>query len=388
MNKLESLLERAQEPLDRSGATYRLAMQGLEAGDDDQTIISSVSADSGSVEKYGSRLAAEIRRILDKERPRHRHVGKTCAQASCGPGRSPSTPALVTPVEWTQLWTGEDKPPEYVLEPFLPAGRTTTVVSPPKLGKSLLGLEIAAAVATGKAMWDREVQQRCVMYLDQEMGEADLRERLRDMGYGPDDDLSRLHYYLHQPWLPFDTEAGGITLLNTIQHCGAEILIIDTQSKVLEGDENDAGTMTRFFRHTLGPLKASGLTVLLFDHVGREASKGPRGSSQKPADVDAVWALGSRGKDALTLKRTHNRTRYGEDVLYLERCLDPLRHKLVTSDARAEEVIDVMIRKMQQMDLDPAQSARAALEVARRQGLTGRAETQREAYSRYQQSYA
>jgi len=74
--------------------------------------------------------------------------------------------------------------------------------------------------------------------------------------------------------------------------------------------------------------------------------------------------------------------------LYLERCLDPLRHKLVTSDARAEEVIDVMIRKMQQMDLDPAQSARAALEVARRQGLTGRAETQREAYSRYQQSYA
>jgi len=186
----------------------------------------------------------------------------------------------------------------------LPAGRTTTVVSPPKLGKSLLGLEIAAAVATGKAMWDREVQQRCVMYLDQEMGEADLRERLRDMGYGPDDDLSRLHYYLHQPWPLLDTEAGGMTLLNTIQACGAEVLIIDTQSKVLEGDENDAGTMTRFFRHTLGPLKASGLTVLLFDHVGREASKGPRGSSQKPADVDAVWALSSRGKDGLTLTRT------------------------------------------------------------------------------------
>jgi len=172
---LQSLFERAQEPLDRSGATYRLAMQGLEAGDDDQTIIASVSADSGSVQKYGSRLPDEVMRILDKERPRHPHIGKTCAQASCGPSRSLSPPALVTPVEWTQLWTGEDKPPEYVLEPFLPAGRTTTVVSPPKLGKSLLGLEIAAAVATGKAMWDREVQQRYVMYLDQEMGEADLR---------------------------------------------------------------------------------------------------------------------------------------------------------------------------------------------------------------------
>jgi len=388
VNKLESLLERAQEPLDRSGATYRLAMQGLEAGDDDQTIIASVWADSGSVQKYGSRLPDEVMRIVDKERPRHQHVGKTCAQASCGQIRIASNPVLVSPVEWTQLWAGKDEPPEYVLEPFLPAGRTTTVVSPPKLGKSLLGLEIAAAVATGKAMWGGEVQQRCVMYLDQEMGEADLRERLRDMGYGPDDDLSGLYYYLQQPWPLLDTAAGGTTLLNAVQACGADLLVIDTQSKVLEGDENDAGTMTRFFRYTLGPLKAKGSTVLLFDHVGRDAGKGPRGSSQKPADVDAVWHLGSRSETGLTLKRTHNRTRHGEDVLYLERRTDPLRHQLVTTDARAEEVIDVMIRMMQQMDLNPTLSARAALEVARRAGLTGRAETQREAYSRYQQSYA
>ena len=181
-----------------------------------------------------------------------------------------------------------------------------------------------------------------------------------------------------------DTEAGGTTLLNTVQDCGAEILIIDTQPKVLEGDENDAGTMTRFFRHTLGPLKASGLTVLLFDHVGREASRGPRGSSQKPADVDAVWVLSSRGKDGLTLTRTHNRTRYGEDVLYLARRLDPLRHKLVTADARTEEVIDVMVGKMTDMGLNPSLSCREALRFAKEQGLTGRDETQRAAYRSYQ----
>ena len=383
MNKLESLLERAQEPLDRSGATYRLAMQGLEAGDDDQTIIASVSVDSGSVQKYGSRLPDEVMRILDKERPGHQHVSKTCPQASCGPIRIASTPVLVSPVEWTQLWAGKDEPPEYVLEPFLPAGRTTTVVSPPKLGKSLLGLEIAAAVATDKALWGREVQQRCVMYLDQEMGEADLRERLRDMGYGPDDDLSRLHYYLHQPWPLLDTEAGGMTLLNTIQACGAEVLIIDTQSKVLEGDENDAGTMTRFFRHTLGPLKASGMTVLLFDHVGREASNGPRGSSQKPADVDAVWALSSRGKDGLTLTRTHNRTRHGEDILYLDRSIEPLRRELVTTEARTEEIIEAIRRKMDSLDLSLDLTGREALEAVRKQGTKARDENIREAYKRY-----
>jgi len=388
VSKLEALFERAQEPLDRSGETYRLAMQGLEDGDDDQTIIASVWADSGSVQKYGSRLAAEVMRIVDKERPRHQHVGKTCAQASCGQIRIASNPVLVSPVEWTQLWAGKDEPPEYVLEPFLPAGRTTTVVSPPKLGKSLLGLEIAAAVATGKAMWDREVQQRCVMYLDQEMGEADLRERLRDMGYGPDDDLSRLHYYLHQPWPLLDTEAGGMTLLNTIQACGAEVLIIDTQSKVLEGDENDAGTMTRFFRHTLGPLKASGMTVLLFDHVGREASNGPRGSSQKPADVDAVWALSSRGKDGLTLTRTHNRTRHGEDILYLDRSIEPLRHELVTTEARTEEIIEAIRRKMDSLDLSLDLTGRSVLGAVRKQGTKARDENIREAYKRYKADWA
>ncbi len=387
MSKLEALFERAQEPLDRSGETYRLAMQGLEDGDDDQTIIASVWADSGSVQKYGSRLAAEVMRIVDKERPRHQHVGKTCAQASCGQIRIASNPVLVSPVEWTQLWAGKDEPPEYVLEPFLPAGRTTTVVSPPKLGKSLLGLEIAAAVATGKAMWDREVQQRCVMYLDQEMGEADLRERLRDMGYGPDDDLSRLHYYLHQPWPLLDTEAGGMTLLNTIQACGAEVLI-DTQSKVLEGDENDAGTMTRFFRHTLGPLKASGMTVLLFDHVGREASNGPRGSSQKPADVDAVWALSSRGKDGLTLTRTHNRTRHGEDILYLDRSIEPLRRELVTTEARTEEIIEAIRRKMDSLDLSLDLTGRSVLGAVRKQGTKARDENIREAYKRYKADWA
>jgi len=385
VSKLEALFERAQEtkPLDRSGETYRLAMQGLEDGDDDQTIISSVSADLGSVEKYGSRLAAEVMRILDKERPRHPHIGRTCAQASCGPIRIASNPVLVSPVEWTQLWAGKDEPPEYVLEPFLPAGRTTTVVSPPKLGKSLLGLEIAAAVATGKAMWDREVQQRCVMYLDQEMGEADLRERLRDMGYGPDDDLSRLYYYLHQPWPLLDTEAGGRTLLNAVQACGAEVLVIDTQSKVLEGDENDAGTMTRFFRYTLAPLKAKGSTVLLFDHVGRDAGKGPRGSSQKPADVDAVWHLGSRSETGLTLKRTHNRTRHGEDVLYLERSIEPLRHELVTTQARTEEIIEAIRRKMDSLDLSLDLTGREALEAVRKQGTKARDENIREAYKRY-----
>ena len=376
--------EVADSPADRSRATYNLVMRGLEAGETDEKILQFASSDAATLAKYGDRTDAEMQRIIDKGRPNHAHVGRTCSEAACT-ATAPAKPTLaVTPVNWEQLWADVSETVEYVLDPFLPLGRTTTVASQPKLGKSLFGLEIAAVVATGGYMWGKDITQRQVLYLDQEMSQADLRERLRDMGYSSQDDLSALHYYLQEPWPPLDTAAGGAMVLDAVQRTGAELLVIDTQSKVLEGDENDAGTMTRFFKHTLGPLKALGVTVLLFDHLGRVASKGARGSSQKPADVDAVWTMTTRGENKLTLTRSHNRTRHGEDLLYVERLLEPLRHELIGADDRLEDVINAMIRKMTNMELDPTLSASAALALAQKEGLTGRGTTQREAYKRYQ----
>ena len=376
--------EGADSPADRSRATYNLVMRGLEAGETDEKILQFASSDTATLAKYGDRTDAEVQRIIDKGRPNHAHVGRSCSQAACT-ATAPAKPTLaVTPVNWEQLWADVNETIEYVLDPFLPLGRTTTVASQPKLGKSLFGLEIAAVVATGGYMWGKDVTQRPVLYLDQEMSQVDLRERLRDMGFTRKDDLSALHYYLQEPWPPLDTAAGGAMLLDAIQRTGAQLVIIDTQSKVLENDENDAGTMTRFFKYTLGPLKALGVTVLLFDHLGRDASKGARGSSQKPADVDAVWTMTRRTEDKLTLTRTHNRTRHGEDLLYVERLLEPLRHELIGAVEREEEVIETMIRKMTAMDLKPSLSVNEALKVAKSEGLKGRVTTQRLAYRRYQ----
>ncbi len=48
-----------------------------------------------------------------------------------------------------------------------------------------------------------------MLYLDRENPEDDVRERLRDMGLGPADDLSLLHYSHLGAWPPLDTTAGG-----------------------------------------------------------------------------------------------------------------------------------------------------------------------------------
>ena len=69
-----------------------------------------------------------------------------------------------------------------------------------------------------------------VLYLDYEMTEDDLAERLESMGYGPDTDLSHLHYAL-LPSLPgLDQPEGGRAVVDLARSVGAQLVIIDTSS--------------------------------------------------------------------------------------------------------------------------------------------------------------
>ena len=95
-----------------------------------------------------------------------------------------------------------------------------------------------------------------VMYMDHEMTEADLRERLSDLGYGPDDDLSRLNYY-QLPELPgLDRDVGGEVLVSTAVARGVQLVVVDTMARAVQGAESDADTYRAFYWHTGRRLKA------------------------------------------------------------------------------------------------------------------------------------
>ena len=62
--------------------------------------------------------------------------------------------------------------------------------------QELACVDIVAAAATGRSVLGQLARDPIrILYIDLEMTEADLRERLTDLGYGPDDDLSNLAYY-------------------------------------------------------------------------------------------------------------------------------------------------------------------------------------------------
>jgi hypothetical protein len=142
------------------------------------------------------------------------------------------------------------------------------------------------------------------------MTEDDLIERLTELGYGPQDNLEKLHYALLPSLPPLDTIEGANALLHLVDQTKAELVVVDTFGRAVEGDEDRADTVRAFYRHTGLSLKARGVAVLRTDHSGKSVEKGMRGSSAKADDVDIVWQLSRTNTnkgDGVRLNRTHSR---------------------------------------------------------------------------------
>ena len=217
-------------------------------------------------------------------------------------------------IDWLEFWDAELDEQEWLLEPLFALRRSHALYAGAKTGKSYLVLAACAALATGRPfLLKPRSEPISVLYVDMEMTLEDLRDRLAEFGYGPDDDLSNLHYALLPSLPPLDTEAGGQALLAAALAVGAKFVIIDTTSRVIQGDENDADTMRAFYRHTGLLLKQHGIGWERLDHSGKDASKGQRGSSAKNDDVDVVIKL-ERTEKGQRITATHRRMSWFPEV--------------------------------------------------------------------------
>lgn len=249
------------------------------------------------------------------------------------PGAEPIQPDAILPpqnrselahiVDWSTFWDLDHSDEEWLAYPLIPKGRAIALYAPAKAGKSTVVLAVAAALATGRPILGHRRAEPCnVLYLDYEMTQADLQERLYELGYGPEDDLSRLKYALLPSLPPLDTREGAIAVLELCDEHEVEAVIVDTFGRAVEGEEDHADTVRAFYRHTGLALKARKITYLRTDHSGKDVSKGMRGSSAKNDDVDLVWKLTRRDtKDGggVQLERTHSRISWVPEKLTIAR---------------------------------------------------------------------
>ena len=246
---------------------------------------------------------------------------------------TPFVPANVPPpqsrlelahlVDWGRFWDNDHSDEEWLAYPVVPAGRAIALYAPAKAGKSTITLAIAAAVATGRPVLGRRIHPTTeVLYLDYEMTPADLQQRLLELGYNSDDDLSHLHYALLPSLPPLDTIEGATAVLELIDNTAAQFVVVDTFGRAVGGEEDHADTVRAFYRHTGLSLKARGVTYLRTDHSGKDVGKGMRGSSAKNDDVDLVWQLSrtdTKDGHGVRLKRTHSRIAWVPEDIKVKR---------------------------------------------------------------------
>jgi hypothetical protein len=234
------------------------------------------------------------------------------------------------PLDWHRAFAAAPDDTDWLVGDLFIRGHSYSLVSTAKAGKSLLMLDVVAAITAGHSpLGSRPGTPLRVLYVDHENTRADLVSRLEDMGYGPDD-LAGL-IYLSFPAMPaLDTPTGGRDLLELATHHRVDMVVIDTLSRVVAGEENSADTIQNLYRFTLAPLKSAGITVVRLDHQGYDTTKAGRGSSAKNDDVDAVWRLtatpGVDGIAYVTLSLDRQRGEAHPPQLRLVRSPDPVLH--------------------------------------------------------------
>jgi putative DNA primase/helicase len=190
----------------------------------------------------------------------------------------------------------EIKAREMVIAPWLPEKGLAMIYAPRGIGKTHLGLSAAYVIAAGKGFlgWQAPKPRR-VLYIDGEMPEVTLQERLRAIESRfraelPDPDYLRL--------LSADRTEGGLPDLCTDEGQGEIDAAIGTETEVIFVDHLSA--LARSARENEGddwvPLQGwalahrrDGRAVVMIHHAGKGGAQ--RGTSRREDVLDTVMSL-------------------------------------------------------------------------------------------------
>lgn len=209
--------------------------------------------------------------------------------------------------------------------------RSHALYSDAGVGKTLLMHDICAALASGKgALGFPALDPLRVLYIDHENTlSGDVVPHLRDMGYSPAD-LSNLIYLSFPEMASLDSIKGGLDLELALDEFQPKLVIIDTVSRTVNGDENANDTWLQFYNFAGKAMKRRGIAYVRLDHIGKNAESGMRGGSAKKGDLDLVWHLKRKSSGTeYTLKCEKNRVLIPENSYLISRNLAPLSHKIL-----------------------------------------------------------
>jgi RecA-family ATPase len=209
-----------------------------------------------------------------------------------------------------QLLSKEIPSRRYLLKPWLRQEESLLLYAETGVGKSLFALSAAIAVAGGGGFLGYEAEESPyadgwrVLYVDGEMNEGDIQERLRGLLEGAakidrQKVLSNLSFISRQgqdnaPWFPSITDPEGEAFYRrVVEDSRSDLLILDNFTTLGEiEDENDAAAFNPLKQTLLG-LKQQGVATVLVHHAKKDG-QGYRGSSAMAATFEVILKLSPR----------------------------------------------------------------------------------------------
>lgn len=252
-------------------------------------------------------------------------------------------------LDWKKQFAGVQEQEEWLVPGLFCAERGHSLYSDAGLGKSLMMREVAACLASGRSVLGHPAKQPMrVLYFDYENNpDGDVTASLRDMGFEAED-LENLFVSSFPEFDSFDTPRGGLQVMELVDELKPRLVIIDTVSRVVDGDENSNDTWIRFYKNVGLKLKQRQIAYVRLDHEGKNTSGGARGGSAKRGDVDFVWHYtGVKPNTHFKMKSEKSRVLLDSETVTITRHREPVLHHLA-SDAEAGKHTWAALYKMVQ----------------------------------------
>jgi hypothetical protein len=201
---------------------------------------------------------------------------------------------------------------EYWIKPFVSKGGTVLLSAPAKSMKTFLGMQAGLAIASGQKFmdWPTDPNGARVLYIDQEIGEAEAKARLQYMYevYGGEKADANFRIFTGDvASLSLDKELKrGADMIEEIDSKGLrelkqllkdfkpQVVIFDTMRDSHSGEENSSTEMSKVMK-TLRQLKKEfGFTAMLIHHTGKpqlHMKTTGRGSTAVPGAATQIGTI-------------------------------------------------------------------------------------------------
>jgi RecA-family ATPase len=203
-----------------------------------------------------------------------------------------------------------DFPPiPWIVPDYLPPG-LTFLYGKPKVGKSWMALQLALSVSTGGKVFSKDIQARRVLYLALEDRERRLKDRMKKQNWPADPSVDYMFYDEFREMIGALNSGGGKRLLAYIDAQKFGLVIVDTFSRSIQGDQLDSTQMVE----AVGPLQQYALSrdigLIFVDHMPKntviiDPIANLYGSVAKAGIMDTAWGIyKEQGKRGATLTIT------------------------------------------------------------------------------------